>query len=157
MRTKRKEKIKYTILIVILILLCLNLYNTYSFDAEEEYLKLNLNFLMENVYDTYGESRNEEYVNFISKYEFGKLNYRNDESGVKRETNSCKLSDIKIKDKKAEVEFKYYYTSYDKNDEIMSGSGTWYDPISIYIDLEKKSGEWKVTGVEEEIAPGVLV
>ena len=35
----------------------------------------------------------------------------------------------------------------------MSSSGTWYEPIPIFVELEKKSGQWKVTSVTEEIFP----
>ena len=148
MMVKWKTVIKYGILIVILLLLGLNLYKTYSFDAEEEYLKLKLNFVMENAYDTYGERLNEEYTDFISKDDFKSLDYRDDRESVKRETNSCYISDIK-----AEAEFRYHYTSYDKNDQLVSSSGTWYEPIPIFVELEKKSGQWKVTSVTEEIFP----
>lgn len=153
MMVKWKTVIKYGILIAILLLLGLNLYKTYSFDAEEEYLKLKLNFLMENAYDTYGERLNEEYTGFISKDDFKSLDYRDDKGSVKRETNSCYISDIKITDNKAEAEFRYHYASYDKNDQLVSGSGTWYEPIPIFVELEKKSGQWKVTSVTEEIFP----
>ena len=139
MMVKWKTVIKYGILIAILLLLGLNLYKTYSFDAEEEYLKLKLNFVMENAYDTYGD--------------FKSLDYRDDRESVKRETNSCYISDIKITDNKAEAEFRYHYTSYDKNDQLVSSSGTWYEPIPIFVELEKKSGQWKVTSVTEEIFP----
>lgn len=153
MMVKWKTVIKYGILIAILLLLGLNLYKTYSFDAEEEYLKLKLNFVMENAYDTYGERLNEEYTGFISKDDFKSLDYRDDIESVKRETNSCYVSDIKITDNKAEAEFRYRYTSYDKNDQLVSSSGTWYEPIPIFVELEKKSGQWKVTSVTEEIFP----
>lgn len=83
MMVKWKTVIKYGILIAILLLLGLNLYKTYSFDAEEEYLKLKLNFVMENAYDTYGERLNEEYTGFISKDDFKSLDYRDDIESVK--------------------------------------------------------------------------
>lgn len=81
------------------------------------------------------------------------MDYRDDRESVKRETNSCYISDIKITDNKAEAEFRYHYTSYDKNDQLVSSSGTWYEPIPIFVELEKKSGQWKVTSVTEEIFP----
>ena len=81
------------------------------------------------------------------------MDYRDDRESVKRETNSCYISGIKITDNKAEVEFRYHYTSYDKNDQLVSNSGTWYEPIPIFVELEKKSGQWKVTSVTEEIFP----
>ena len=60
---------------------------------------------------------------------------------------------FKITDNKAEAEFRYHYASYDKNDQLVSSSGTWYEPIPIFVELEKKSGQWKVTSVTEEIFP----
>ncbi|MGN0476658.1 MAG: hypothetical protein ACI4HM_04885 [Ruminococcus sp.] len=152
-----KKVSKKFIVIISIVLVCAIsvsgyfIYDNFSGQPDKGELKTKITKLCQAVYDTYGEDMSDDFKGFISKYYYKRLNYRADDEEIVKEENDAGLSKIVIDGNKATAYYNYAYSAYDKNDEIVTGMGVWYEPIEQIIHLKKINNNWKVDYVEEEL------